>query len=142
MTKLQIFQTESRRESLNVIKFSLQSRHMPLRQQVHGGDFLTDSRKLLQQYVVGGSPSQGGLAEKRKECRKTCSLDNPSDMLGTRLSDSLHQTVYCGQQGEDLQSVALSVPKLWGRLAHRQYLFGKGHEPDCTNSYNSSVRAG
>ena len=85
MTKLQIFQTESRRESLNVIKFSLQSRHMPLRQQVHGGDSLTDSRKLLQQYVVGGSPSWGRLAEKRKECRKTCSLDNPSDMLGTRL---------------------------------------------------------
>ena len=64
-------------------------------QQVHGDDFLSSSHMLLQQYVVGGSSSWGELAEKRKECRKPCSLDNPSDMLGTRLSDSLHQKVYC-----------------------------------------------
>ena len=70
--------------------------HMPLHQQVRGDDSLTHNHRLRPQYGAGGFPNQGALAVKHKECRKTHSQDNPSDIHGIRFSVSLHRKACCG----------------------------------------------
>ena len=61
---------------------------MPLRQQVHGDDPLSNSHMQRQQSGVGGFLNQGALAVKHKECRRTHSQGSPSDIHGIRLSDN------------------------------------------------------
>ena len=64
--------------------------HKPLHRQVHDDDSPTHNRRLLPQYGVGGFLSLGALVVKHKECRKTHSLDNPSDRYEKLPSSTLH----------------------------------------------------
>lgn len=120
----------------------LLSTHTLRHRQGHDGGGPNNSHRLRQQCEVGGSSSQEALGVKHRVCRKTHSRDNPSDRHGTRLSDSLHQKVCCGQQEASLQSGVLSAPTLWGRLEHHRYLHGKVHAPASTSSCSSSAPAG
>ena len=115
---------------------------MPLHQQVRGDDSLTHNHRLRPQYGAGGFPNQGALAVKHKECRKTHSQDNPSDIHGIRFSVSLHRKACCGPQEAIPGLMALSAPILLEIQEHCQYLHDRDHEPVNTNSYNSSVLVG
>lgn len=127
---------------LYTIKFSLQSMHMLLHQQVHGDDPLNSSHMLQLQFEVGGFLNQEAHAVKHKEYHRTRNLGNPSDILETQLSDSLHQKACCGPQEAIPGLMALFAPILSGILVHPQYHPGRDHEPVNTNSYNSSALAG
>ena len=112
---------------------------MLLHRQVHGGGLPTHSHKLQLQFEVGGFLNLEAHDAKHKECRKTRNLGNPSDILETQPSDTLHQKVYYERQAVNPLLEVLFAPILSEILVHRQYLHGRDHEPVNTNSYISSV---
>ena len=116
--------------------------HMPLHRQVRGDDPLRSIHRQLQQFVTGGSPNLEGPDVKHKVCRKTHSQDNPSDKLGTRPLDILHQMAYYERRVVNPLLEVLFAPKPLEKQAHPLCLPGRVHEPENTNSYNSSAQAG
>src|SRR5574344_534576 len=127
---------------LYLIKFLLLSMHMPLHRQVRGDGFPTHNHRRQLQFEVGDFLNQGTLVVKHKECRKTRNLGNPSDILGTLLSDTLRQKVYYERQAVNPLLEVLFAPILLEKLVHRQYLHDRDHVLGCTNNYNSSVLVG
>ena len=127
---------------LYLIKFLLLSMHMPLHRQVRDDGFPTHNHRRQLQFEVGDFLNQGALVVKHKECRKTRNLGNPSDILETQPSDTLHQKAYYEPQEVNLLLEVLFVPILSGILVHPQYHPGRVHAPENTNSYNSSALAG
>ena len=115
---------------------------MLLHQQVRGDDPLNNSHKQLLQFEAGDSPNLEAHAVKHKECRKTRNLGNPSDILETQPSDTLHQKVYYERQAVNPLLEVLFAPILSGILVHPQYLHDRDHEPLNTSSYNSSALVG
>lgn len=115
---------------------------MPLRQQVHGDDPVSDNHKQQLQFEAGDSPNLEAHAVRHIVCHKTRSQGIPSDRHGTRLSDIPRQRACCVPQGVARQSAALSVSTLQGRQGRCRYRHGKGRVPDCTSSYSSLVPAG
>ena len=128
-------------DKLKTIVSLLQSMHRPLRRQVRGDDSLTYSHRLLPQSEAGGFPNQGVRAAKRTVCRRTHNLDSPSDIREKQPSNNLRQKACYEQRVASSLSEALSEPILLEKLVHRQYLHGRDHEPENTNSYNSLALA-
>ena len=126
----------------NVTVSLLLSKHMPLRQQVHGDDPLSNSHKQQLQFEAGDSPNLEAHAVRHIVCHKTRSLDNPSDRHGTLLLDIPRQKACCAQRVVILLSMVLSVPIPWGKQVLPQCPHGRGHVPGCTSNYNSWALAG
>ena len=73
--------------------------HMPLRQQEHGDDPLSNSHMQQLQFEAGDSPNLEAHAVRHIVCHKIRSQGSPSDRRGRRLSDNSRRTVGCGLRG-------------------------------------------
>ena len=118
----------------------LQSTHKLLHRQVRGDDPLNSSHRRQLQYEAGGSLNPEGHAVRHKVCRKTHSRDSPSDTHGKQPSNNLRQKACYEQRVASSLSEALSEPILLEKLVHRQYLHGRDHAAENSNSHNSFVQ--